>query len=209
MSETCEIRNEQAIRNRNYRKISGDRNGLTRRVDIAFVLSERHHHGDSTGRYKRCSCIHRCISRQTKQDFEGSLQEGVAELHVVVETAPDLAAPQIDLGIAYHLSGDLEAAESHLDQALVLNPEHPVAHNELGIIYRKTGRFAEAKKSYQSALAIYPGYHHARRNLAILCDLYLGDLKCALENYEAYMSTVPSDDEAEIWIADLRYRMDQ
>ena len=139
---------------------------------------------------------------------QGSLQEGVAELHVVVETAPDLAAPQIDLGIAYHLSGDLEAAESHLDQALVLNPEHPVAHNELGIIYRKTGRFAEAKKSYQAALAIYPGYHHARRNLAILCDLYLGDLKCALENYEAYMSTVPGDAEAEIWIADLRYRMD-
>ena len=140
---------------------------------------------------------------------QGSLQEGVAELQAVAESVPDLAAPQIDLGIAYHLSGDLEAAESHLHKALELNSEHPVAHNELGIIYRKTGRFAEAKKSYQAALAIYPGYHHARRNLAILCDLYLGDLKCALENYEAYMSTVPGDAEAEIWIADLRYRMDE
>ena len=139
----------------------------------------------------------------------GSLEEGVAELQIVAETAPDLAAPQIDLGIAYHLSGDLEAAESHLRKALELNPGHPVAHNELGIIYRKTGRFAEARKSYQAALAIYPGYHHARRNLAILCDLYLGDLECAMENYEAYMATVPGDEEAEIWMADLRYRMDQ
>lgn len=140
---------------------------------------------------------------------QGSLQEGVAGLLTVAETAPEMAAPQIDLGIAYHVSGDLEAAEQHLQKALELNPDHPVAHNELGIIFRKTGRFAEARQSYEAALAIYPGYHHARRNLAILCDLYLGDLNCALENYEAYMSTVPSDEETEIWIADLRYRMDQ
>jgi hypothetical protein len=42
-----------------------------------------------------------------------------------------------------------------------------------------------------------------------LCDLYLADLNCALDNYEAYMATVPSDDEASMWIKDLRYRMEQ
>ena len=140
---------------------------------------------------------------------QGRLDEGIAILEAVAAATPTLSAPRIDLGIAYHRSNDLEAAESNLLLAIEANPDQPVAHNELGIIYRKTGRFEEARRSYEKALAIYPGFHYARRNLAVLCDLYLADLECALENYEAYMTTVPSDDEASMWISDLRYRIDQ
>jgi Flp pilus assembly protein TadD len=140
---------------------------------------------------------------------QGRYDEGIELLEQVAAAAPELSAPRIDLGIARHRAGDLEAAESSLLLALESNPEQPVAHNELGIIYRKTGRFDEARKSYEAALAIYPGFHFARRNLAILCDLYLADPECALENYEAYMKTVPSDEEASMWIADIRYRLDQ
>jgi len=140
---------------------------------------------------------------------QGRHDEGIAMLEQVAAAAPELSAPRIDLGIAQHRAGDLEAAEKNLALALESNPEQPVAHNELGIIYRKTGRFEEARKSYEAALAVYPGFHFARRNLAILCDLYLADLECALQNYEAYMKTVPSDEEASMWIADLRYRLDQ
>ena len=140
---------------------------------------------------------------------QGRHDEGIALLKRVAEATPELSAPRIDLGIAQHRAGDLEAAEASLLLALEANPEQPVAHNELGIIYRKTGRFLDARESYESALAVYPGFHFARRNLAILCDLYLADLDCALENYEAYMNTVPSDEEASMWIADIRYRQDQ
>lgn len=132
---------------------------------------------------------------------------GIDLLESTIERAPELSAPRIDLGIAYHQTGDLERAEKHLLDALALNPEHPIPHNELGIVYRKTGRFEEAREHYEQALAIYPGYHYARRNLAILCDLYLADLRCALAHYEAYMKTVPSDDEASMWISDIRARL--
>ena len=140
---------------------------------------------------------------------QGRHEEGITKLEAVADTAPQLSAPRIDLGIAYHRAGDLEAAENNLLLALQSNPDQPVAHNELGIVYRKTGRFDEARRSYEAALAVYPGFHFARRNLAILCDLYLADLNCALENYEAYMTTVPSDDEASMWISDIRYRLGQ
>ena len=155
------------------------------------------------------------VSETVRMDYDNALllleqgraDEGIARLERVVAEAPDVSGPRIDLGIAAHRKGDLEAAEQHLLAALELNPDHPVVHNELGIIYRKTGRFSEARRSYEAALAIYPGYHHARRNLGVLCDLYLADLECALESYQAYLQTVPEDAQASMWIADLQNRM--
>ncbi len=137
---------------------------------------------------------------------QGRHAEGVELLEAVAAAAPELSAPRIDLGIAHHRAGNLDAAEQQLMQAVDLNPSHPIAHNELGIVYRKTGRFAQARQSYESALEIYPGYHFARRNLAVLCDLYLADPECALSNYEAYMETVTRDDEVTMWIQDIRNR---
>ncbi|MEM8814293.1 MAG: tetratricopeptide repeat protein [Pseudomonadota bacterium] len=140
---------------------------------------------------------------------DGADGRAIAVLEAVAEQAPGLSAPLIDLGIAQHRQGNLEAAEAALDKALAVNPNHPIALNELGIVYRKTGRFEEARRSYEAALAVYGGFHFARRNLAVLCDLYLADLDCALTHYEAYMQTVPGDDEVTIWIADARNRIQQ
>jgi Flp pilus assembly protein TadD len=155
------------------------------------------------------------ISGDVRSDYDraldllgsGRLGEGTALLESVADKSPDRSAPRIDLAIAYRKQGDLVTAESHLEQALGVNPNHPTALNELGIIYRQTARFAEARRSYESALAVYPGYHFARRNLAVLCDLYLDDLDCARENYEAYMDTVHLDEEASMWLKNVRFRM--
>jgi len=153
-------------------------------------------------------------SGAARSDFESARQaleqkdyrRAIAELDGVTKAAPDATAAWVNLGIAYRESNDLERAEASLTKALALNARHPVALNELGIVYRRTGRFAQARKSYEQVLALYPSFHFARRNLAILCDLYLRDRACALEQYELYVKAVPADKDAAMWVADLRAR---
>jgi len=134
-------------------------------------------------------------------------EHGIELLLEVEEDVPDSTTVQINLAIAYGKLGDLEHAEASIDRALELNPRHPAAHNERGILHRRKGRFVEARESYEAALSIFPNYHLARRNLAILCDLYLLDPECALENYETYQESVHGDEAMSIWIVDVRNQM--
>ena len=137
------------------------------------------------------------------------IDRGIALLNEIAVASPELSAVHINLGIAYQNSKDFERAEASLLEALAINPRHPVAHNELGIVYRRTGRFSEARESYEAALELQPNFHCARKNLAILCDLFISDVKCALENYELYQAAVPDEKMVEIWIADLINRNGQ
>ena len=130
-------------------------------------------------------------------------------LEKVVAQGPGVTAPYINLAIANRHNGQPEQAEESLKTALQLIPAHPVASNEYGLLLRKAGRFAEARTIYEKALSTFPDYSPAHKNLGILCDLYLKDLKCALEHYEIYSMAVPKDEQVKLWVADLRGRLDR
>lgn len=151
------------------------------------------------------------VNAKFKQAVELLKQEKYPEaillLRAVTGSTSKFTGPYIDLGIAYARSGDLVRAEKSLKKALEINPNHPVAMNELGLVYRKTGRYKLARALYEKLLREYPDFLPAHKNFGVLCDIYIQDLPCALDQYHAYLKGYPDDKKVKIWVADVKSRM--
>ncbi|MCW8956912.1 MAG: tetratricopeptide repeat protein [Gammaproteobacteria bacterium] len=155
------------------------------------------------------------INEDVNDDFERAVvmlnnkeyDKAITMLKSVVDREKRVPAPYVNLGMAYVFKGDNKQAEEYFHQALKLELGHPEANNELGQLYRKSGRFREARKAYRNALADNPDYLPVIRNLGILCEIYMHDMKCALEQFEEYLNYSPDDEKVKIWVTDLKQRL--
>lgn len=155
------------------------------------------------------------IDADVERDFEKAITlmqqdnnaQAVAVLKSVIEREQRLPAPFVNIAIAYNKLGDSKAAEENLIKALKLDIGHPVANNELGLLYRKAGKFNAARTAYENAIKDNADYLPAKRNLGVLCDLYLHDFECALTQFEDYLELKPGDKDVEIWVADVKNRL--
>lgn len=161
--------------------------------------------------------IHVEVDSDVELDFKNALvlmqqedyKQAVTVLKSVIEREQRLPAPYVNIAIAYNRLGETKDAELNLISALKLDIAHPVANNELGLLYRKAGKFNAARTAYQNAINEHPDYLPAKRNLGVLCDLYMHDYKCALEQFEDYLELKPDDKTAAIWVADVKRRLGQ
>jgi tetratricopeptide (TPR) repeat protein len=79
--------------------------------------------------------------------------------------------------------------------------------NQLGIAERQQGRFDEAKKAYEAAIAADAKAALPHLNLAILYDLYLGDVAKAQELYQRTVELSPGDaQQLNRWLGELKTR---
>ncbi len=129
-------------------------------------------------------------------------------LEQLVTSAPDYAAPVVNLGMLHAREGRWPEAEVSLIEALRRDPSSAVALNELAAVYRETGRFRDAETCYRQALVVAPDHALTHRNFAVLLDLYLRQPAEALQHFEAYLAmTGTADRQVSGWIAEIKRRV--
>jgi len=149
------------------------------------------------------SAYDRALTAMRTQDW----LRAESELGQLTREYPGYPGPQVNLAIVYRNEKRPADARAALDRALAIDPKHAAANNELGILLRETGKFEEAERAYRRALESDPGYALAHYNLGVLLDVYLRRGAEAIEQYEAYQSTLGEPDKKVAgWLIDLRRR---
>jgi tetratricopeptide (TPR) repeat protein len=149
------------------------------------------------------SAYDRALTAMRTQDW----LRAESELGQLTREYPGYPGPQVNLAIVYRNEKRPADARAALDRALAIDPKHAAANNELGILLRETGKFEEAERAYRRAIETDPGYALAHYNLGVLLDVYLRRGAEAIEQYEAYQSTLAEPDKKVAgWLIDLRRR---
>jgi tetratricopeptide (TPR) repeat protein len=135
-----------------------------------------------------------------------NLADRLAELHRYDEAAscyqaalnlkPDHANSHNNLGSTLHLLGRADEAIDEFLDAIQNKPELAEAHQNLGFAYYRRNEFAKALECYNKAAQLKPDY-----GLAYLgagnCELQLGNVSTALNNYFTAQRYIPTDPDVQ------------
>jgi tetratricopeptide (TPR) repeat protein len=126
-------------------------------------------------------------------------RDGLAFWTSAVQAAPRASDARYNLGVVHELRGERAAASVCYEEAIRLNPAHPVLspkyHVNLGKLFEDEGRLAQAAESYQRAIALAPDFALAQNNLGAV-RFKQGDLDAAESHFERAIALQPS-----LWLA--------
>ena len=152
---------------------------------------------------------------ESKQNFQAAISLMQAKkwlkaeqlLNKVIAKQPELSGSYVNKALIAMHKKSYQQANKLLNQALLVNPNNPYAYNLQGQIARIQGKIILAEKNYRKALTIWPQYSQAQLNMAILLELYRGQLVAARSYYHAYLQTKPDDKKVQRWLASLEIKM--
>ena len=97
---------------------------------------------------------------------DGHFETAIGELKQVLGSDPGLVEARVNLGLAYHATGEYKLAITELSQAAKQRPDLLPANLFLGLSYVKLGQPEKAIPALSRALALDPSNQEARRALA-------------------------------------------
>jgi tetratricopeptide (TPR) repeat protein len=89
-------------------------------------------------------------------EAEGDTARGLDERRAAADANPEDHTLVLDLGVALHRAGRLEAAETALRQARALNARDPWVHYRLGVLLDVRGKREEAVETLRTFVRIAP-----------------------------------------------------
>lgn len=87
---------------------------------------------------------------------EGFYANAAVELKLATRANPGHAEAQLELGLAYHKTGQLSKAIKAYLSALEIDPSCVTAYKNLGAAYDEIGQFVDALKVYAKAIVLTP-----------------------------------------------------
>ncbi len=154
-----------------------------------------------------------------KAEIEKLFQQGLVDMNAdrleraeeafisVAQSLPDASGPYVNLALIRLRQDRVGDAEEFVKQALIRGDDNAQAHLLYGVVQRRQGKFKESEVSYKRALKLDERLATAHLNLAILYDLYLGQLDKAEFHYRRYLAMEPAQAErVRGWLADLKRR---
>lgn len=164
------------------------------------------------------------INKEVKQRFivankamvDNKFDEAEKHYLWIIENYPEYSRPYINLAVVYSRMNKITLAESYFLKAIQINVNNLNSYNRYAIFLRQQGRFKEAESQYLRGINIWESSPISHKNIAILYELYLGDLDKALKHYQRYLALLESDSnpnnkkairQAKGWIIDVNRRL--
>jgi tetratricopeptide (TPR) repeat protein len=140
--------------------------------------------------------------RTTQGLWDSAVQKSLAEL-AKLKPVRYGKVERADAALGAALGADVAVLQAAADKT----PGSAALLNQLGVAQRQAGQFDDARKSYEAALAADAKYLPAQLNLAILLDLYMGDVPQAQLAYQRSLELSPGDaPQLNRWLAELKGR---
>jgi tetratricopeptide (TPR) repeat protein len=148
---------------------------------------------------EKAIALHETNARRTAQGlWDENVRKSLAEL----ARLKPVRYAKVERGDAT-LGTDIAALQAAADKP----PASAALLNQLGIAQRQAGQFEAARKSYEAALLADAKHLPAQLNLAILLDLYMGELAQAQLAYQKSLELSPGDaQQLNRWLAELKGR---